>query len=172
MYTPPRGKGYAVNFSLFAIDTPYVIMMNADLTYPAEYLPLLYSLLRYGFDVVVGHRSMVDKGAMPLLHSIGNFGLSSLASLLYLRRVYDVCSGMWGFRTEALKSFNLKSYGFTLEADLLTNTFKRRLKFAQIPIGYRKRGGSESKLTVADGLKIAQFLVKERFGRCNTRGMV
>lgn len=167
--TPPRGKGYAVRVSLDYVHTPYVIMMNADLTYPATHIHLLYSCLTQGYQAVVGYRFIVDKGAMSLLHSFGNAGLSLLASILYGHKVRDVCSGMWGFNTNILRGFPLRSDGFTLEAELLVNTLSHKLEFAQVPIGYRKRGGdSRPKLKASDGLKIGTFLIKERFGRDNS----
>ena len=68
---------------------------------------------------------------------------------------------MWGFKTSILKSFDIQSKGFTLEAELFTNCVKGKYKLEQIPIGYRKRlDGSYAKLKIRDGFKIAWFLIK------------
>jgi glycosyltransferase involved in cell wall biosynthesis len=164
--TPPKGKAFAIRDAVAKITTPYVIMMNSDFTYPAYYGRALYALLEADIDVVVGCRVLVDKGSMTALHSIGNFGLSALVSVLYFRRVIDACSGMWGFKTDILQSFDLKSKGFQLEADLLAHTIKGEHKFAQVPIGYRARlEDSRAKLTAKDGLKIAAFMIKSRFSK-------
>ena len=160
-----EGKGAAVRSGLHMVGTPYVIMMNSDYTYPAGYVNWMYDRLKNSrADVVIGHRDIVDKGAMAFVNSVGNWLLSLEASILYNTRVYDVCSGMWGFRTEVLKQFRLTSKGFTLEADLFVNTVKSRRQLQQIPIAYRARlGGSRPKLQVRDGLKIGWFLLKRRF---------
>ncbi len=161
-----RGKGIAIQTGFKYIDTPYVIMMNSDYTYPPKYVPLVYKLLKDGQDVVITYRSFIDRGAMPLVHSFGNWGLSLEASILYGRRIYDLCSGMWGFKTEVVKRFNLISEGYTLEADLFINTVRSKSKMCQVPIGYRARPGSSSpkeSRKVIGGLGIGKFLLKRRF---------
>ena len=100
---------------------------------------------------------------MTLLHSIGNFGLSLGASILTWCWIRDVCSGMWGFRTDVAKSFELVSRGFTLEAEFFVNVVRGDLKLEQIPIQYFPRQGGKAKITVRDGFKIAWFLIKRRF---------
>ena len=162
---PSRGKGTAVDRGLKFIKTDYIIMLNSDFTYPAQYLAAIYQVLtKLGADVVLGYRAIKEKDSMSPLNSLGNWALSLLASVLYRKRVYDVCTGMWGFRTEALRKFQLTSQGFTLEADFFINSIRNKLKVEQIPIAYRKRlGTSRPKLKLQDGLKIGWFLVKRRF---------
>ena len=168
LYYNIPGKGNAVKFGLSKITTDYVVMMNSDHTYPAGYARLLYSILKNGnpeVDVVVGYRALLEKDSITGVNKFGNWCLSSLASFLYLRKFYDICSGMWAFKTKVVKQFNIKSSGFTLEADLLTNTLRRKFELEQVPIGYRKRvDGSKSHLKIGDGLKIGLFLVGGRFG--------
>lgn len=166
LLAPEKGKGNAVRKAIKAIATPYVIMMNADLTYPPAYVKLLYEELVKGAEVVLGTRTIVDRGAMPFMNSIGNWGLSLLASTLYGYHVYDICTGMWGFRTSALTAFSLTSTHFTLEADMFVNAVKNQNKIRQVPIGYRARlDGDRPKLKVSDGLRIGKFLLCKRFGR-------
>ena len=161
-----KGKGNAIRSAIRTIDTPFVVMMNSDLTYPPMYVRLLYRQLKLGADVVIGCRAIVDKGAMPPLHSLGNWSLTMLASLLYGYALQDLCTGMWGFKTSVLNTFNLSSSGFTLEADLFTNAVKGGHELRQVPIGYRSRmNGDKPKLHVADGFKIGWFLLRTRFGR-------
>lgn len=159
------GKGNAMRTAFTQVKTPYVIMVNADYTYPLEYATTIYHILSLsGADVVLGYRDIKEKDSMSLLNSFGNWCLSLLASILYRKRVYDVCTGMWGFRTERLKSFNLTSEGFTLEADLFTNAVKGNCRIEQIPIAYRARlDGSVAKLKIWDGFKIGWFLIRRRF---------
>lgn len=160
-----KGKGIAVRSALRFIDTPYIIMVNADYTYPIQYTTTVYQLLSLsGADVVLGYRNIKEKDSMSLTNSLGNWFLSLLASILYKKRVYDVCTGMWGFRTDSVKKFDLTSMGFTLEADLFINAIKNGCRIEQIPIAYRRRlEGSAAKLKIWDGFKIAWFLLKGRF---------
>jgi len=165
LYESRKGKGVAFRSSLEFVETPYVVMVNADYTYPLEYTQTIYGLLKMGkYDVVIGCRELKEEGSMSAANTLGNFLLSTLASILYGHRIYDVCSGMWGFRLGILKKFNLTSMGFTLEADLFSNAIRNKCRICQIPIGYRPRlEGSKAKLKMLDGFKIAWFLIKRRF---------
>lgn len=166
---PKGGKGIAVRSVLPQIITScrgdYYVMVDGDFTYPAKHLPEIIKNLDNGVDVVIGYRHKRAKGSMSRINTIGNCGLSILASILYGVHVKDVCSGMWGFRRNVLSRYNITSDGFTLEADLFVNTIRNRCKLTQIPIEYRARlDGSVAKLGIKDGFKIAWFLIRGRFG--------
>ena len=159
-----KGKGTAVRKALKWIDSKYVVMMDADFTYPAKYIPVLLRQLDNGYDVVLGYRRYRQARAMSCVNVVGNWGLSFLSSILYQKGVKDVCTGLWGFRRASLERFRLTSLGFTLEADLWANAVDSGCKIAQIPIEYRARlSGSVTKLKVSHGLEIAWFLIKSRF---------
>lgn len=161
---PFKGKGNTIRGGFGLVKTPYVVMMNSDYTYPAKYIMMVYGLLSVGYDAIVGYREGREQGSMSLLNSFGNKMLSLLASILYRKRVLDVCCGLWGFRKDILDKFYLDSKGFTLEAELFTQVVKHKCKMAQVPIGYRSRPqGSRAKLKVWDGFKIGWFLIKSRF---------
>jgi len=89
--------------------------------------------------------------------------LSLLATILFRRRVRDVCTGMWAFQRGVLDKFELESGGFTLEADLFVNCVRNRCRIKQVPIDYRARlDGSLPKLRIVDGVNIGAFLIKKR----------
>jgi len=167
---PKRGKGSAVREALKLLhwaypvyQSRYVIMMDGDYTYPAKHIPEILHLLEGGMDVVAGYRHNRERGAVPPLNIIGNWGLSIIASIFYRKYIHDVCTGMWGFNASILKRMKLTSDGFTLEADLWHNAISSGCKIAQIPIEYRTRQGeSVSKLKVSDGFKIASFIIRHR----------
>jgi len=166
LYEGEKGKGNAVRTGFKHIKPPFVVMIDSDFTYPAKHIPEIMEQIENGADVVIGYRHKRAKGSMSFMNTIGNWGLSMLASILYGVRVKDVCSGMWGFRRDVLSSYKLSSGGFTLEADLFVNTVKGKYKLAQIPIEYRARlDGSVAKLGIKDGFKIAWFLIRGRFRR-------
>jgi len=168
IYAPRGGKGKALRTTLPNILITYqasqlFIMLDGDYTYPAKYIKDIIVALQKS-DVVVGYRQKLEAGSMPLANRMGNKGLSLIASILYQKKIKDLCSGMWGFRRSALSKFKLTSNGFTLEADLFINTVKNKLRLAQVPIEYRPRlEGSKAKLRLIDGLKIGWFLLRKRF---------
>ena len=161
--TIEKGKGNAVRRTLPFIKTEYIVVMDADCTYPAIHI---LDLLAGLDDVAMGYRHQKDKGAMSQTHSFGNYCLSRLASVLYGKKVHDVCTGMWAFRREVLAKFMLNSTGFTLEADLFVNCMRRGYKIKQVPIQYRCRvDQTKPKVRISDGLKIGLFLIRMRCSR-------
>ncbi len=99
---------------------------------------------------------------MSAVHRAGNAALSLGATLLYGRRVRDLCTGLWGFRSDALRLLPLKSKGFELESELFALSARLRLRIRHTPVDYLPRLGV-SKLTTADGLRIGWCLVRNRF---------
>lgn len=158
------GKGQAIRTGLQNIDTPFIIMMNSDWTYPPYHLPIVYKLLQEGADVVIGCRTFKEDGSMTKTNRIGNWALSQLASVLYRYRIQDLCTGMWGFNRKVADALSLTSDGFTLEAELFSHMIKCGYSIKQIPINYRPRvDGSKAKISVWDGFRIGWFLVRRRF---------
>lgn len=161
-----RGKGNAVRRAFHSLDgdCDYVAMIDADGTYPAEYLPKMVKELQgNGYEAVVGWRCGKVPGAMTKLNVLGNTMLTWLACRLYGVKTNDLCTGLWLFRYSALKGVSIESEGFTLEAELYTLLAERKLEIGQVPIIYIKRCGT-SKLRVSDGLRIAAYLIRRRYG--------
>ena len=160
-----KGKGNVIKALIKRVDTPYTVMINADYTYPLDSLLFIYNLLKnLQADVVIGCRQFKEPGSMTAANTFGNWCLSLLASILYRKRVYDLCSGMWAFKTEYLQKFHIVSKEFTLEADFFINLVKNKCRLEQVPISYRRRlDNSKAKLKISDGFKIGWFLIHRRF---------
>ncbi|MBS3067651.1 glycosyltransferase [Candidatus Micrarchaeota archaeon] len=158
-----RGKGLAVKHALQRITEDYLIIMDSDLTYPVKKIPQFLELLK-NFDVAIGSRfrGNIENGAMTPINKFGNIFLTMLASLTYGKNISDVCSGMWGFTKKAYKKISINAPHFELEVNLFVQCVKNGLRFCEIPIEYKKRGG-KTKLRVSDGLRIAGYLVRRRF---------
>ena len=155
-----KGKGYNVRNAFRFINSEYIVMIDADYTYPVSYIPALLDGIE---DVALGYRECRDHNAMTFVNFFGNRMLSLMASVLFRRKVRDVCTGMWAFRKGALDKFELESGGFMLEADLFVNSVRNKCKIKQIPIVYRARlDNSMAKLRITDGFKIGLFLIKKR----------
>lgn len=159
-----NGKGAAFREFLPRITTDITVYLDSDGTYPPEMIPQLVGALDERCPVVLGSRfrgSRMDAGAMSRLNEVGNRFLSSLASLLFDVPVSDVCSGMWAFRSDQLKSLDLTAEGFELEVDIFAECALRRIPIAEIPIPYRRRVG-ERKLRLREGFRIAFALLRKR----------
>ena len=161
---PRKGKGVAIKTALKSVDADYVFMIDADYTYPASYIPDMLTLLQE-YSVVMGSRMTGEreKGAMTRVNKIGTNLLSLLATVVYQKRVSDVCTGCWGFQSKAIEGLDVKATGFELEARLFSRLVRRGFSIAEIPIYYRKRGGRAKLKPFRDGSRIAWTLIKRRF---------
>jgi dolichol-phosphate mannosyltransferase len=165
---PRKGKGIAVTTALRVVDADFIFMLDADYTYPAGYIPDMLKLLT-NHHVVIGSRlkGQREPGAMSRLNLIGNHLLSLLATLLYWRKISDVCTGFWGFRAEVVKSLRLRATAFDLEAEMFSQLTRKGYSIAELPIYYRRRVSRPKLRPLRDGFKIGWALITKKFRRRN-----
>lgn len=166
VFNLPKGKGRAMRFVLEHVDSDYLFALDADGSYPLEYINDMYYLLKNcAYDFVVGNRlsGRIVPGAMSKAHFWGNKGLTFFANMLYKTKTGDINSGMWGMNRYAQEEIQLSATKFDLEANLFTEVNNKRLRFCEVPIQFNKREYGESKLRIVDGLSIIKILVRERF---------
>jgi len=163
---PGVGKGLAFRAALDHAKGTYVVMLDADGTYPAEDVPRFLLELEDGADVVMGSRfaGEIEDGAMSTVNRVGNVALSTLATLLYGVRTTDVCTGMWGFRREKVAALPLTARRFEIEAELFAQCAKAGLVIRELPIRYGRRIGETKLGRFKDGIGIGAKLVGRRLG--------
>ncbi len=177
-----RGKGNGVRQAFARIvrhqsDQSYqhhrqfVVMLDADGTYPVEDIPLIVDALRAGNDVVMGSRLLghIVGGAMTGLNIWGNRLLSLFARVLFGIPVTDVCTGMWGFSEEFLQRCDLQARGFELEAEIFASASLLRARITEVPIEYRVRHGEPKMVPIRTGAEIAWCLLRNRFRALGAR---
>src|SRR6184192_3470794 len=158
-----NGKGSAFREFVPKIRDQYVVLLDSDGTYPPEVIPDMVGKLGAGSPVVIGSRlrGSINDGAMSMANRTGNRMLSWLASFLFATPISDVCSGMWGFVSDRLRTLGLTAIGFELEADLFAECALKGIPITEIPIRYDRRIG-ECKLHLREGFRIALALLKKR----------
>ncbi len=159
------GKGRAIKTAFQHIRADFVVMMDADYTYPATYIPDLLSMLQQGYDVVIGSRLKGERaqGSISRLNMFGNHLLTSMARMLYLTRISDLCTGYWAFRGEVIPKLHISAEGFNLEADLFAQVAKNGHSMGQMPIHYRRRSTPSKLSSIKSGVNIAKTLIRGRF---------
>src|SRR5881296_383871 len=160
-----NGKGSAFREFVPRIRDQYVVLLDSDGTYPPEVIPDIVGKLGAGSPVVIGSRlrGSINDGAMSMANRVGNRMLSWFASFLFATPISDVCSGMWGFVSEPLKSLGLTATGFELEADLFAECALKGIPITEVPIRYDRRI-CQPKLHLHEGVRIALALLKKRIG--------
>src|SRR3989442_5373384 len=158
-----HGKGSAFREFVPKIKEDFTILLDSDGTYPPEAIPELVEALGDDNPVVLGSRlrGSINEGAMSGLNYAGNVLLSWFASVLFATPISDVCSGMWAFVSNRLKSLSLTANGFDLEADIFAECALRGIPILEIPIRYDRRIG-EPKLHLKEGFRIALALLQKR----------
>jgi dolichol-phosphate mannosyltransferase len=147
------------------LEAKYLIMLDADGTYPPMFILDMVNGLESGADVVMGSRlrGRIEAGAMTRLNHFGNILLSDFASLLYQQPCTDLCTGMWGFNGQALRKLELNSKHFELEAELFAESIKKGLRVEEIPVDYLRRIGQTKLVPLSAGWAIMTKLLERRF---------
>ena len=156
-----RGKGAAIKQAVDSWKknpTPVVIFLDADGSYSFSAVKLVIDAISAGAEVVSGSRFINSNGrpeGMSRIHNFGNRLLSMISSLKNRRKISDLCTGLWGFSSNSLLSFDIKSNGFDLEAELAGLARKGGFFHTEVPVEWSQRKGGISKLrSLTDGFII------------------
>lgn len=149
-----RGYGAALKRGIRHANTEFVLITDADGTYPAERIPDLWAHAKL-YDMVVGARIGSDV-QVPWVRRPAKWFLRQLASYLSGRVIPDVNSGLRIMRRDQVARFahilpNAFSFTTTITMALLCSD----LSVKYVAIDYAKRVG-RSKVTAMDAYR---FLV-------------
>src|SRR5438876_6275580 len=162
VHEPERGYGRAYLTGLARARGEYVVMGDADGTYPLRELGKFVDLLEDGSDLVLGSRfnGKIHAGAMPWSHRwVGNPILTGLLNRMFGVQVSDAHCGMRAVRRSALEELDLHSTGMEFASEMVFKAFRRRLTVDEIPIDYFPRTG-ESKLNrFGDAWRHVRFML-------------
>jgi hypothetical protein len=147
-----RGKGSAVRTGLESARGRYVVIMDADATYPAGAVPGVVELLREN-QLVRCIRRRCD-GSMPLVNRVGNRIFDFLLSAAHGVDGSDCLSGLYGLHREVLQGMNLEADGFDLEVEIGIKASAQGLRTGTIPIAYHERVGEKKLDAWRDGWRI------------------
>jgi glycosyltransferase involved in cell wall biosynthesis len=161
-----RGKGAAVRAAIPHADGEIVVIQDADLEYDPTDVPALIDPIERGVaDVVFGSRLTGGRPQRAYLfwHLVGNRFLSLLTNVLYNTTLSDMETGYKAFRTEVLRSLDLRQNDFGIEPEITAKICKRKLRVYEIPIAYYGRTYAEGKkITWRDGFKAIRVLLSVR----------
>ena len=156
------GYGSAYLAGLAVAQGEYIVMGDADETYPLRELAPFVERLAAGDDLVVGSRfeGTIHGEAMPWLNRhVGNPILTGLLNLLFGVKVSDAHCGMRAVRREALPRLDLHSTGMEFASEMVFKAYRRNLTVSELPIDYYPRVG-ESKLNrFGDAWRHVKFML-------------
>lgn len=168
---PPRGYGPAMVTALRAPDRPIVVTLDCDDTYPTALIPQLVEMVRGGCDVAGTTRLARPRPkAMPWPNFLANRLFNAAASVLFLRRVRDLHSGMRAYSREVVHAIPWRAEGAALPVDLLLVPMRLGLVVREIPIGYTERVGVTTLQRWQSTLWTFRRILRTRFARSSRLG--
>ena len=162
-----KGKGDALFQGLKQLspNVRFVVFIDADYTYPAEYVPKMVEILEQNPTVgmVIGNRFNGEHNFDESVTSpfyIGNRLLAFAQHVMNGIKLDDPLSGLRVVRAEILKNWKPKSKGFDVEAEMNFLVEREGHQIVEIPISYRRRLG-EKKLKLRHGFGIMKRIIAE-----------
>ncbi len=161
VHEPRRGYGSAYLAGFAAARGTYVVMLDADLTYPFEEIGHFVEQLRDGAQLVMGDRmDNIQPGAMHWVNRyIGNPILSGTLNLFFRTGIRDAHCGMRGFRRDILPTLDLRTTGMEFASEMVIRASKEKLDIRELPISYAPRGGQTKLSRWRDGWRHLRFLL-------------
>jgi glycosyltransferase involved in cell wall biosynthesis len=160
------GKGDAISKALKCADlnVDYVVLTDADHTYPAGYLREMIEILEQNPHVgmVCGNRfnGHLNTKALRSSFYFGNRFLAFVHNMLNGVALRDPLTGLRVIRAEVLKDWSVKSKGFDVEVELNHKVERKGFEIIEVPIKYRQRLG-EKKLKIKHGATILKRILLE-----------
>jgi glycosyltransferase involved in cell wall biosynthesis len=162
-----RGKGAAIRAAIPLLDGDITVIQDADMEYdPADVPELIEPIRRGAADVVFGSRLSGGRPQRAYLfwHLVGNRFLSLLTNVLYNTTLSDMETGYKAFRTDVLRSLDLREDDFGIEPEMTAKVCKQGLRVYELPISYYGRTYAEGKkITWRDGFRAVVVLLRVRF---------
>lgn len=161
-----KGKGACIRTSLGHVRGDIVIIQDADLEYdPKEYPNLINPILQGKADAVYGSRFLGGPHRVLFFwHYVGNKIITTFSNMLSNLNLTDMETGYKVFRTEVIRSLNVKSNRFGFEPEVTIKLGKGKYRIYEVPISYWGRDYSEGKkITWRDGAAALWHIVRFRF---------
>jgi glycosyltransferase involved in cell wall biosynthesis len=159
---PRRGYGSAYLAGLEAARGEYLVMGDADDTYPLDDLSEFVDRLDNGDDLVIGSRfkGTIHGDAMPFLNRfVGNPVLTGMLNVLFGVKVSDAHCGMRAVRRQALPVLDLHSTGMEFASEMVFKAYRRGLSVSEIPIDYYPRVGESKLHRFGDAWRHVRFML-------------
>ena len=145
------GKAYKEGFQ-WALEKQYeyIFEMDADFSHdPNDLIRMFNNLTDY--DVVIGSRYVdgINVVNWPLSRIILSYFASIYSRIITGMPVKDATSGFVGFKSEVLKSIDLKSLvfnGYAFQIELKFKSYLNKFKILEIPIIFKDRVYGDSKM--------------------------
>ncbi len=155
------GYGAALKTGFAACVGDWIAFLDADGTYPPEYLGrLLWEGIQSSADMVVATRMSLRREGMPRIRWIGNRLYATLLTRLVGERITDACSGLRLFKCASLQKLLPLPDGLDLTPAMTTRALHEHLKVVEVPVPYAARTGQSKLNSLRDGVRFLQTILE------------
>ncbi|HYB15938.1 MAG TPA: glycosyltransferase family 2 protein [Streptosporangiaceae bacterium] len=162
-----RGKTAAILTAAAAATGDYMVPLDADLEYQPEEIPaLLGPVLGGEAEVVYGSRGFGSHSAYSFWYVMGNKAVTTFANILFNAYIADLETCFKLMPLDLLRSLNITSSGFGMEAEITGKLLARGIRPFEVPITYRARSREAGKkITWRDGVQAVWILARIRLAK-------
>jgi hypothetical protein len=141
------------------------VPFDADLEYdPGDLAKCLQPLIRDDADVVYGTRNFGSHTAFSYWYVLGNKFLNTWANVLFNCYISDLETCFKMVRTSILRTLDLRSDGFDIEAEVTAKLLRAGHRPYEVPISYKARTRAQGKkIAWQDGVTALWVIAKVRF---------
>jgi len=158
---PGYGSAYLKGFE--EARGTYIIMLDADGTYPVEMSGEFVSLMRdEGVEMVIGNRfgGKMEDNAMPWMNQhIGNPILSTMTRILYRVDLRDMHCGMRGVRRAVIPRLQLQTPGMEFATEMIVKALDQGVRYREVVIPYRPRVGDSKLQPFRDAWRHIEYML-------------
>ena len=154
------GYGSALKTGVRRARGEYIVITDADGTYPNERIPELVAKCSEGWDMVVGSRTG-DDVTYPLIRKIPKTFLKAYASWIARQPIPDINSGLRVFRRDLAENYlHILPGGFSFTTTITLAMLTNYRKVLFTPIDYHPRIGKSKIKPIRDTLNFVQLIAR------------
>ncbi len=154
------GYGFSLKRGIQKASNDTIIITDADLTYPFEYVPSMLEEKSKGFDLIVGNRTGKRTMGDPFKRLL-RFFLKSVVEFVTEREIPDINSGLRVFDKHTVVEYFPRlcdTFSFSTSQTLAYMMNGKFVKYVDIP--YNKRAGKSHVKLFKDSLKTLKYILE------------
>lgn len=157
-----QGKGGALKTGFKETTGDVIIVQDADFEYDPMEIPNVVKPIFDGkADVCYGSRFLNGDSKGYITNQLANKILTKLSNLMTGLNVTDMETCYKAFKSEIIKSIDIKEKRFGFEPEITAKLSKKKIKLVEVPISYYPRTIKEGKkINIFDGFRALYCIAK------------